>query len=126
MIDKHLITTFKDVFEEEIDRNGKDYPDINENCRFWLGKLPFILDMIKTQLDARLRGLEWSLARELALDKISGGFVSVKNEGLDDTRDALFYKLTIKHGVQSDCENRVETSTGWLHPITMEVSYEDI
>ena len=38
------IQTFRNVFEEEIDRNGNSYPEINKSCKYWLNLLTWCDD----------------------------------------------------------------------------------
>ena len=125
MLDAHALGTYKTVFEEEIDRNGKEYPDINENCRFWLAMLPRIIKQAEADLAGAVQALEWRLCAELGYRNISGGFVRIRVMEIESTVDGMFYKLEIKHGIQSDCENRVETSNGRMNCATLEVDYAD-
>tara|TARA_R100000808_G_C2146285_1_gene154205 strand:- start:602 stop:838 length:237 start_codon:yes stop_codon:yes gene_type:complete len=56
-------------------------------------------------LSSKIEELQIEIRKELGLDKISGGFVDIKITDYDG--DSVL--LTVKDGVQSDCENRVNT-----------------
>ena len=40
------IRTLKITMEEEIDRNGDEYEDVNENCRYWLNNINDIVHAV--------------------------------------------------------------------------------
>ncbi len=52
-----------------------------------------------------LQDLEYSLARDWGLNKISGGFVYLKFNSIDVNSNLIY--LTCKSGVQNDVENDV-------------------
>lgn len=63
-------------------------------------------DKIKLdKLSEKLQSLEYDLSREWGLNKISGGFVHLKFNSVDEKSNIIY--LTCKSGVQNDVENDV-------------------
>ena len=62
------------------------------------------------RISSKIEDLRIEIRKQLSLDKISGGFVDIDFNDYDDD----WVHITVKDGVQSDCENRVNT---WLTSI---------
>lgn len=74
------------------------------------------LDRIAYKIDE----LEVEIRRQLGLDKISGGFVSIHFNGYDND----LIHIIVTDGVQSDCENRVNTWETSLNRKTLKMKDE--
>lgn len=108
--------TWSDGEEEFLD----DIPNINaiekyldEYENIYIDQLS---DLEMEKLDKRLDQIEKEQLFAWGLHRISGGFVKAEFQEVDDEK----IYITLKSGVQSDCENRVTTEDLSLWRDTLE------